>query len=520
LRSLGYYDGVVETDLVPPAPAAGGGKPGPYLVRFLVTPGPLYSLAELRLELSDNPNGFVAPTLERLGLKAGEPARAQAVLDAEQKLQARARKESYALAALGRRSTVIDGERHTMDVVLRLATGPKATFAEPTFTGSDGVRTRFLRNRLGFRADDPFNPDRLEEGRRALYDSGLFSTVTVEEGKELTADGQLPISVAVTPRAPRSVGASLGYQTDTGPSGNLFWEHRNLLGAGERLRVETELGLKLQRLQTTFRKPDFFSRKQSLLGDVEAKKENTDSYDSQSASTGLGVERQLAPGLTGSLGLAYRYARIQEEDEPEQNYGLVSIPAKLDWDFSNDLLNPSRGGRLALSAAPYQDTLGAERRFLKSRITHSRYIRLLDRPRTVLALRGSLGSLVGTSREEVPADERFYAGGGGSVRGIPYQLAGPLDDDKPEGGRSLIELSTELRFRITESFGAVAFLDGGTVSSSSLPSLDEELHWGFGPGLRYFTPIGPLRLDVGFPLSRRDSVDDLFQLYLSIGQAF
>ena len=430
-------------------------------------------------------------------------------------------RRGYALAALGRRSTVIDGERHTMDVVLRLAPGRKATFAEPTFTGNDGVRTRFLRNRLGFRAGNPFDPDRLEEGRRALYDSGLFSTVTVEEGKGLTADGQLPISVAVTPRAPRSVGASLGYQTDTGPSGNLFWEHRNLLGAGERLRVETELGLKLQRLQTTFRKPDFFSRKQSLLGDAEAKKENTDSYDSQSASTGLGVERQLAPGLTGSLGLAYRYARIQEEDEPEQNYGLVSIPAKLDWDFSNDLLNPSRGGRLALSAAPYQDTLGAERRFLKSRITHSRYIQLLDRPRTVLALRGSLGSLVGTSREEVPADERFYAGGGGSVRGIPYQLAGPLDDDdKPEGGRSLIELSTELRFRITESFGAVAFLDGGTVSSSSLPSLDEELHWGFGPGLRYFTPIGPLRLDVGFPLSRRDGVDDLFQLYLSIGQAF
>ena len=107
------------------------------------------------------------------------------------------------------------------------------------------------------------------------------------------------------------------------------------------------------------------------------------------------------------------------------------------------------------------------------------------------------------------------------MRGITYQLAGPLDDDdKPEGGRSLIELSTELRFRITESFGAVAFLDAGTVSSSSLPSLDEELHWGFGPGLRYFTPIGPLRLDVGFPLSRRDGVDDLFQLYLSIGQAF
>ena len=115
----------------------------------------------------------------------------------------------------------------------------------------------------------------------------------------------------------------------------------------------------------------------------------------------------------------------------------------------------------------------------------------------MLALRGSLGSLVGTSREEVPADERFYAGGGGSVRGIQYQLAGPLDDDdKPEGGRSLIELSTELRLRITDSFGAVAFLDGGTVASSSLPEPGRGAALGLRPGpalLHADRPLAPRR---------------------------
>jgi translocation and assembly module TamA len=132
-----------------------------------------------------------------------------------------------------------------------------------------------------------------------------------------------------------------------------------------------------------------------------------------------------------------------------------------------------------------------------------------------------VGSALGVSREEIPADERFYAGGGGSVRGIPYQLAGPLDeDDDPLGGRSLLEVGAEIRYNFTESLGAVLFLDGGTVYSSAYPDFSEELLWGAGPGLRYYTPIGPLRLDVGVPLQPREGVDDLFQLYISIGQAF
>jgi translocation and assembly module TamA len=195
------------------------------------------------------------------------------------------------------------------------------------------------------------------------------------------------------------------------------------------------------------------------------------------------------------------------------------VPGKLDWDFSDDLLNPTRGGRLSLLAAPYVDTLGPDRRFAKARLTHTRYLGLHDD--VILALRGSVGGIGGADLDDIPADERFYAGGGGSVRGIPYQLAGPLDeDDDPTGGRSLLEVGAELRYRATESIGLVLFLDGGTVADSAVPDFSEELRWGAGPGLRYFTPIGPLRVDVGFPLNARQGVDDLFQLYLSIGQAF
>jgi translocation and assembly module TamA len=528
LRSAGHYEGTVEAGLRPVPPGEeGGGLPvvgqGPadVVVGFAVAPGPLYRLDRLAAELEGDPGGFAPPPLAALGLRPGEPARAQAVLDAEQALLKAARDRGHALAALGRRSTVIDPERKTMDVVLRLSPGPVARFGEVAFSGNEGVRTRFLRNRLPFREGEVYDPEKVEEGRRNLLDTNLFSTVVLEEGRELTPDGRLPIAVEVAPRAARSVGASLGYQTDSGPSASAFWEHRNLLGAGERLRAETELQLVLQRLRANLRKPDFFVRRQSLIADAEARAEEAEGYESRSLSAGLGLERDLAEGLVGGLGLAYRYVALREEGEPERVFGLVSLPGRLDWDFSDDILNPTRGGRLSLNAAPFLDTLSPGRNFLRGRLTASRYLRLLEEPGLILALRGSVGSTVGASREEIPADERFYAGGGGSVRGVPYQLAGPLDDDdRPLGGRSLLELGAELRYRITESVGAVLFLDGGTVAASAYPDLaEEELRWGAGPGLRYFTPIGPLRLDVGVPLNRRDA-DDLFQLYLSIGQAF
>lgn len=515
--AAGEPDETAADEAAPPPPA---GEPRTVLVVFRVEPGQAYRLGALAVEAAAG-DGFQAPPPAELGLKAGEPARAQAVLDAERELLRRAKKAGHALAKPGRRSTVIDNDARAMDVTLRLTPGPKARFGAVAFQGAEGVSETFLRGRVAFGPGDPYDPDLVERARRDLLDTNLFGTVVVREASALSADGALPVTVEVSPRAARSVGVSGGYQTDVGPNARLFWENRNLLGSAERLRAETELGTEIQRLGVDLRKPDFLRRGQALIGEAEARLEDTDAYETTSARAGLGVERPLARGVVGSLGLSYRYAVIAEAGEPETEFGLLSLPARLDWDFSDDLLNPGRGGKLSLSTAPYVDTLDPSRQFLKSRVTHSRYLRLLDQPRLVLALRGSVGSEIGASREEIPADERFYAGGGGSVRGIPYQLAGPLDeDDDPLGGRALLEVSAELRYNFTESIGAVLFLDGGTVYSSAYPDFSEELRWGAGPGLRYYTPIGPLRLDVGFPLQPREGVDDLFQLYISIGQAF
>ena len=200
---------------------------------------------------------------------------------------------------------------------------------------------------------------------------------------------------------------------------------------------------------------------------------------------------------------------------------FLSLPARYSWDHSNDLLDPSKGGRFFIQNEPFVDVFGNDVAFNKTSVGYSRYIRLKKaKPRLILATRAKAGFIFGAARDNIPADERFYAGGGGSVRGFRFQTAGELDDNnEPTGGRSFVEFAGELRGNITDEIGAAIFADSGAAYGSTVADFEEPLRIGVGGGLRYFSPIGPIRFDVAFPLDRRES-DDPFQIYISIGQAF
>ena len=148
----------------------------------------------------------------------------------------------------------------------------------------------------------------------------------------------------------------------------------------------------------------------------------------------------------------------------------------------------------------------------------STYLNLGAPGRSILALRGLVGTVQGASTFALPPDQRFYAGGSGTVRGYKYQSVGPqFADRRPTGGTSITAATVEFRQRIGESFGAVAFVDAGQVSNSSAGF--GSLRAGAGVGARYYTAIGPIRLDVAVPLNKRNG-DDAFEAYIGIGQAF
>jgi len=514
LKSEGFYGGRVTGDI--------NAKTDPVQVTFQVNPGPAYPLksVDIRMTQEDTATKEKPPDVAELGLTLGQAAKGRTILNGEAALLRHFKKRGFALTQLTDRRVEVNHREKSVAVTYQIDLGQRARFGNTEITGLQSIDETFLRSTIPWKKGDPFNIQLLEDAHTRLIATGLFSTVRVSQGETLQEEGFLPVTMTVTERKHRSISAGVSYRTDEGAGANISWEHRNLLGRGERLKLDTAVsGISLS-AEGTFLKPQFLRSDQTFRLNLRFADENTDAFDSLSISSAGLVDRKLTKKITVGAGLAHKFSKVEQKGETER-FSLLSVPLHFDWDSSDNLLDPRSGSRMIIQVAPYQDIEKTDLNFLKSRITATRYLRLLKAPSLVLAGRASLGAINGASLLDIPADERFYAGGGGSIRGYAYQSVGALDeDDDPIGGRSVLELSAELRLKMTDRIGMVTFLDGGSAFASTFPDSSEDLQWAAGLGFRYFTPIGPLRLDVGFPLNRRKDIDDSFQIYVSIGQAF
>ena len=516
LKSNGYYGAEVDFAIDESAE--------PVQVTFHIKPGPAYPLQSVKIELTHEEAGVRSklPSVGELKLAVGEAARARPIVDARDTILNRMRERGFPFVKVAEAEVVVDHSTREVSVSYVVDSGPAARFGETNVTGLQSVEESFVKTKLPWRKGDPFNAARFPELQNRLSETRLFSLIRITNGSELS-EGLVPIQIEVKERKPRTVSLGVSYYTDEGPGAKVAWEHRNLLHGGERLNFDAKASGIGYEGKGTFRKPAFLRDDQSLLLNSRLARDDTDAFVSLNTELGLLVEREPRKGFRFGAGPAFRFARIDQQagpDEQAQDFALLFFPAHLNHDTSDDLLNPSRGGRLALQLAPYQDTLDTDLRFIKAYGNYSRYYKVSEHPSLILAGRVAAGFMAGAERDAVPADVRFYAGGGGSVRGYPFQSVGPLFEDEPLGGRSLLELGVELRARVTEKLGFALFLDGGSAFEASFPDFGENVLWGTGIGVRYFTPVGPLRLDIGFPLERRESVDESFQIYVSIGQAF
>ena len=304
-----------------------------------------------------------------------------------------------------------------------------------------------------------------------------------------------------------------------GPGVKFTWENRNLFGRGEKLGFLFNLSEDITTVESVFKKPEFLIDKQTLRFSVDKSREDSDAYLSDSYSGSVFLNREVTEKLDLSGGLGFKSSEVEQLDEVN-SFSLLSMPLYLDLDMSDDLLDPTRGGRLSVKLVPYYEPSDESLFYNKVLVSYRHYLKLTDKPLSILAGSITVGMIKGADRNDIPADERFYAGGGGSVRGYPYQTVGPLSGTTPIGGKALLEMSVEARIKITKSLGLVLFMDGGSAFTEKPFKNEEDILWGAGVGLRYYTPIGPLRFDVALPLDKRDAVDDSFQIYISIGQAF
>ena len=516
LRARGYYDALVRTRVE----VAGSGV----VVTLEAEPGPLYRFAEIRLPGLDGAGEDMAALREAFGLAADQPVDATQVTAGEAALRVELGKRGYAFAELGEMDIALDHETRT--AILTLAVNPNGTrqFGRILVEGRPLFAARHIQTIARWKPGAPYRAALVEDLRRALIATGLVSAVAIRpvagEGKSV----DLAVSLERAPM--RTVAGQAGYGTGEGIRLEASWQHRNLLPPEGAVTFRGVAGTQEQLIGAVLRRNNFLRRDQVLNAQFAISHIDRAAYDARTTILAGSIERQTnliwQKKWTWSAG-----AELVATDERDfdlasgmtrrRTFFIGALPASLSYDGSNDLLDPTTGYRLALRVSPEASLQSGTFGYARTQLDASLYQPFT--PTVTFAGRIRLGTILGAGRDRIAPSRRFYAGGGGSVRGYGFQRLGPRDPvfDDPIGGRSVTEFAIEARIR-WGNWGIVPFLDGGNISTSPLPDFDD-LRFGAGIGVRYHTRFGPIRVDVGTPLNRQ-SGDSRVAVYVSLGQAF
>jgi len=473
----------------------------------------------------------VPPNLiaDNLALKVGEPIVAERVQGAEAQVALVLPQNGYPFAEVKERDILLDQATGEGVYTLPVEVGPRARFGGFATEGDLAFDVEHVETLARFKRDELYDSRMVDDLRRALVATGLFSTVSAEPVRtgQPAAEGTEYVTMMVKQDAgpPRTIAGSAGYAAGQGFTLEGTWTHRNKFPPEGALIVHGIAGTQEQGAGVTFRRANAGQRDRTF--EVVAEGLHTD-YDAYNAITGRLAARvsydstqiwqkklTYAYGVE-LLGTAERVYDFSVGDRRRKTYYIAGLNGQVGLDYSDDLLNPTRGFRATALIQPEGSLRGGFTPYVRARIDVSGYYPATDA--FVLAGRVRFGTIQGASRDEIAPSRRLYAGGGGSVRGYGYQKLGPLDPNgDPIGGRSLTEGSIEGRYRFG-NYGVVAFLDVGQAYESSTPKFSD-LRYGVGIGGRFYTNFGPLRVDVATPLDRRKG-ESRINIYVSIGQAF
>ncbi|TDR93227.1 autotransporter assembly complex protein TamA [Enterovirga rhinocerotis] len=517
-------------------------------VQVVADLGPLFRLRQIAVvnKATGRPFSEEEFPSRLLKLEPGDPARTPDMRAAIARITDWFRAQSYPLVRVLDPAPVVDHASQTVDIVFTVDTGRKAGIGAITMKRPQTFPQDVARSFIYLDYGEPYTPKKLNDMRKSVATIPAVGSVRVREGTALDSYGNLPVFVEVTDRSPNLVGFQVAHSTLDGPTGRVFYENRNLFGGAERLRLEGAAffapridgsrirdpgDLKISdigaRFTVGFLKPaiggspfDF-----TLDGIVERNRVGSarfGGYTNRLAGGTVGFRYRWDETLFFTGGVKYEKGQTSDTIS-NVDYDLVGIPVGLKFDNTDSLLDPTTGFRVNANLATYPGFLGSSVGFTRGTADVSGYYALDEDKNYVLAGRVGVGSLLDgpSNLGEVPSNYRFYTGGGGSVRGYRYQTISPLSVyGTVVGGRSLFEANVEARIKVTDTIGIVPFFDVGAAYGGKVPDLTKgDPQMSAGVGLRYYTSIGPIRVDVAMPINKRRG-DQPVVLYVSLGQAF
>jgi translocation and assembly module TamA len=515
LESHGYYEAQVSIQIHETY--------GQNEVVVRINPGPRYELdafdIHLYCESKEVPGSCCSLSLDEIGIRLHKPAITAVILDGELKVLQRLSECGYPLAKVEDRQVVVDGKTKSVRVALDVKTGRQVEFGAATVQGNTRVKDLFIDRKIAWKVGDTYDSRLIDTTQSSLIDSGLFSSVLITHDAEPSADGQLPLRIEVSETKHKSVNVGASYQTVFGFGATFGWENRNVGGMGRTLSFQGDVTRISQTGIATYVHPDFNCLGQDMIAKAQAAHEDIFAYSLRSYSLMDRFERTVNRRLRGSLGLRGDRLFVTESVH-NGNYWLVEVPFYLRWSSSNSLLNPTRGATLEYTVTPAFNSAEVNEIYLTQAFTASMYKSIAPKERIVLAQKLTLGCILSNGLDSIPLSNRFLGGSEEDLRGYRYRSVSPLVRGKPVGGRSAVYYTFETRLRLTEILGLVPFFDIGNVYKTQYPSLKGKWLKSAGIGLRFFTFMGPFRVDLAFPLNPRKHIDPRYEILVSIGQMF
>lgn len=507
-------DGREAADISPLDPPATIGR-----IDLILTEGPAFVFGQTQLgplasgtELSDD-------------FASGQPARSTVIRDATTDAVDGWRDIGHAKAEPTDQQITARHPPGALDVAVQIAPGPRLRFGQLRPEGQQRTRPARIVKIAGLPTGEVFSPRDVQRAAERLRRTGTFASVALREAEEPNPDGTLDIDVSVVEAPLRRIGAGVELDTEAGGRVSAFWLHRNLLGGAERFRVEgmvgglgARSGRPDYRLGVEYSRPATFTPDTTLNIGAYVETERESDFEARRARLDVGLVHRFSDELTfgAGVGVLLERADVGPDLLTQRDYRLLLLPLEATWDRRDSERAPTRGFYARGEAMPFlglQGTDSGARLYADLRT----YRAFGQNDGIVLAGRAQAGAVIGADLDRTPRDLLFYSGGGGTVRGQPFRSLGVTSDGVRSGGQGFAALSAEVRVRATENIGLVGFADAGYVSEGAF-SGSSDWHAGAGVGLRYDTIVGPIRVDVGYPVA--GDTGRGFQLYLGIGQAF